>query len=330
MLKGVLHPQGPTVLPKNLRIPGLSPFSIAFVALIFLVVVPVTLAQDTGPSAVAALDRLEPEDGVLRIATASTSHAISGSVIVELMVKESQWVESGQLLATTDSTVMMKAQLQKAEAELEQTIRAAGAADSQTDEACTLANVAASEAARRTSLLERKLTSTEDAEHAQGEAEARAAACAAAAANARVAESTVEVSRARITLCEAELERTLVRAPIAGRVLEIHARAGESTMPDGVLDLGRTDSMFAIAEVYETDINRVSIGQNARVSSDALPRTLTGKVERIRGKVKKQDVIGTDPAARKDARIIEVEIRLDDSETAAALTNLQVEIVIGG
>ncbi len=41
------------------------------------------------------------------------------------------------------------------------------------------------------------------------------------------------------------------------------------------------------------------------------------------------DVIGTDPAARKDARIIEVEIRLDESEAAAALTNLQVEIVIG-
>ncbi len=28
--------------------------------------------------------------------------------------------------------------------------------------------------------------------------------------------------------------------------------------------------------------------------------------------VQKQDEIGTDPAARKDARIVEVEIRLDD------------------
>lgn len=318
------------MLPKSLRIPELSFFSLACAVTLLLVVAPVTFAQDTGPSAVSALGRLEPEHGEIRIAMASTSHAISGSIIVELMVEEGDWVEAGTLLATTDSTMMMKAQLQKAKAELEQAIRAAGAADSQTDEACTLADVAASEAARRTSLLERKLTSTEEAEHTQGEAEARAASCTAAAANARVAESTVEVSRARIALCEAEIERTLARAPVAGRVLEIHARAGESTMPDGVLDLGRTDHMFAIAEVYETDISRVSIGQSASVSSDALPRTLAGKVERIRGKVKKQDVIGTDPAARKDARIIEVEIRLDDSEAAAGLTNLQVEIVIGG
>jgi HlyD family secretion protein len=43
--------------------------------------------------------------------------------------------------------------------------------------------------------------------------------------------------------------------------------------------------------------------------------------------VQKQDEIGTDPAARKDARIIEVTISLDDSTPAAGLTNLQVDVV---
>jgi HlyD family secretion protein len=38
--------------------------------------------------------------------------------------------------------------------------------------------------------------------------------------------------------------------------------------------------------------------------------------------------MGTDPSARKDARIIEVEIRIDDAEAVATLTNLQVEILI--
>ena len=46
--------------------------------------------------------------------------------------------------------------------------------------------------------------------------------------------------------------------------------------------------------------------------------------------VRKQDQLGTDPAARKDARIVEVEIRLADSAPAASLTNLQVEVLIGG
>jgi HlyD family secretion protein len=51
-------------------------------------------------------------------------------------------------------------------------------------------------------------------------------------------------------------------------------------------------------------------------------------VEYIHNKVAKQDEMGTDPAARKDARIIEVEVLLDDPAAAAALTHLQVEVLI--
>ncbi len=292
--------------------------------------VPDAVAQNSTPSAVSALGRLEPEGGVLRIAAASTPYAISGSIIAELHVDEGTWVEAGQLLATTDSTAVLQVRVRKAEAELEQVTRAAQAASSQADEACTLADVSAREANRRASLLERELTSMEEAEHAQGDAEAKAASCTAARANTRVAESAINVAQNLVALDKAEVERSMVRAPVAGRILEIHARPGEFTAPDGVLDLGRTDHMFAIAEVYETDIGRVSIGQSARITSKALPKPLTGTVERIRGQVHKQDVTGTDPAARKDARIIEVEIRLDDSGTADSLTNLQVEIVISG
>ena len=78
----------------------------------------------------------------------------------------------------------------------------------------------------------------------------------------------------------------------------------------------------------ETDIRFVATGQRATVSSPALDRTLSGTVQAIRPKVAKQDEIGTDPAARKDARIVEVSILLDDPEQAAGLTNLQVDVVI--
>jgi HlyD family secretion protein len=86
--------------------------------------------------------------------------------------------------------------------------------------------------------------------------------------------------------------------------------------------------MFAIAEVYETDSARVQPGQRAWVTSPALPGPLTGRVDWIRLKVAKQDALGTDPAARKDARVVEVEIRLDDSSVAQRFTHLQVEIEI--
>jgi HlyD family secretion protein len=86
---------------------------------------------------------------------------------------------------------------------------------------------------------------------------------------------------------------------------------------------------MAVAEVYETDIAQVSAGQTAKISSPAFEAPLTGRVERIGRKVGRLDVIGTDPIAKTDARIVEVRIALDDADRARALTHLQVEIEIG-
>ena len=118
-----------------------------------------------------------------------------------------------------------------------------------------------------------------------------------------------------------------MRAPVDARVLVVNARPGEQIGLEGILEIGRVDHMYAIAEVYETDVARLRLGQTATISSPALPDTLTGRVERIRPLVRKQDEIGTDPAARKDARIVEVEVLLDSPESAAGLTHLQVDVV---
>ncbi len=40
------------------------------------------------------------------------------------------------------------------------------------------------------------------------------------------------------------------------------------------------------------------------------------------------DVLGTDPVAKTDARVIEVDIRLDDGDRVSHLTNLQVEVAL--
>jgi HlyD family secretion protein len=138
----------------------------------------------------------------------------------------------------------------------------------------------------------------------------------------------VAVLEAQRDRAVAELHLTEVRSPIDGRVLDVHTREGERVGPDGILELGATQAMFAIAEVYETDIGRVAVGQRARVTSPVLAKPLEGVVELIRPKIQKQDVLGTDPAARKDARVVEVEIRLDDGTAAATLTRMQVEVTI--
>jgi len=137
-----------------------------------------------------------------------------------------------------------------------------------------------------------------------------------------------DVARAQLRHAEAELARSTVRAPVDGQVLKIHAQTGERVGPKGILELGRTAEMYAIAEVYETDVRRIEIGQRARVSSPALEAPIEGVVERVGMKIGKLDALSTDPAARTDARVVEVEIRLDDPEPVKSLTNLQVEIAI--
>lgn len=142
------------------------------------------------------------------------------------------------------------------------------------------------------------------------------------------AELAVAVMKAQLERANAQLDLSIVKAPFTGQVLEIHARRGERVTPKGIAELARTDEMYAIAEVYETDIRRVQIGQTAQVSSPALSEKLTGTVEWIGLKIGKLDVLSTDPAAKTDARVVEVNIKLDDSRAVATLTNLQVTVEI--
>jgi HlyD family secretion protein len=278
---------------------------------------------------VAALGRLEPAGGIVRIAAPSTPLSLAGSVVLALQVREGEDVAAGQLLAVTDAEPALAAAVKEAETELELQVRAAASSRSRADEVCVTADVVEREAGRRASLLERDLASREEVEQSQGEATSRRASCTAARADEQVAAAAIDVASARLALRSAEYDRAFVRAPFAGRVLKINAEAGEYVGMEGLLELGRVANMQAIAEVYETDIRRVSVGQPATVASQALEAPLAGTVAFIRPKVHKQDEIGTDPAARKDARIIEVGIDLEQPAQAASLTNLQVEIVIG-
>jgi len=181
--------------------------------------------------------------------------------------------------------------------------------------------------------LQQAVVREREAELVHTEAELRRAkdlaqGLAGAASRREDAEAAVRAAQAALDAARAELELAVVRAPIAGRVLEVHARAGERVGPDGVVELGRTDEMFAVAEVYETDIGRVKTGQHATVTSPALAKPLAGAVDRVGLKIGRQDAVGADPIAKTDARVVEVQIRLDDPAAVANLTNLQVEVEI--
>ena len=64
-------------------------------------------------------------------------------------------------------------------------------------------------------------------------------------------------------------------------VLKIHSRVGERPGSDGVMEVGASQSMEALVEVYESDINRISIGQSVTLISEngGFKGTLEGRVE---------------------------------------------------
>jgi HlyD family secretion protein len=284
--------------------------------------------NNAGRQAVSALGRLEPEHGIIKVGVSSTPEAVSGSIVAELLVEEGEDVLRGQLLAIMDTARVMEARVKEAEAELEYSRREVEASRSQADEACVRADVAEREARRRMRLHEQGVTGEEEADSAEGEAEAMSASCTSAKTTVRLFESGEAVARARLNRVRAELQRSFIKAPVDARVIHVIARPGERVGEEGLLELGTVSSMYAIAEVYETDIRYVKEGQRATLRSAALHQDLSGKVTHIRQKIDKQDEIGTDPAARKDARIIEVLIRLDDSRPVEGLTYLQVDVVI--
>lgn len=277
---------------------------------------------------VSALGRLEPEHGITTLAAPSTPEAILGGIMAEVHVKEGDEVIKGQLLASLDTAPVMEAIVNEARAKLQLSLREAEAARSNAEEACVRANVAQREADRRARLHAQGVAGEEEADSARGEAEARMASCTSARTAVRASEANSELSRAHLARMQAELQRSYIYSPIDGLVLDVKTKPGEFINEEGAIDLGNVKRMFAIAEVYETDIRRVRVGQRATISSAALDGNLDGTVEFIQLMVAKQDAIGTDPAARKDARIIEVGILLDEAEPVAKLTNLQVDVVI--
>jgi HlyD family secretion protein len=132
----------------------------------------------------------------------------------------------------------------------------------------------------------------------------------------------------QIALSEARANRMTVYAPIDGRILNILVKPGEEVGSGPILAMGDTSRMRVVAEVYETDISRVSVGQRAEVSSRALAKSITGKVARIGDMIFKNDVLNVDPAARADARVVQVWIDLDYAAAVEGLTNLTVDVLI--
>ncbi|ARV59268.1 HlyD family secretion protein [Nostocales cyanobacterium HT-58-2] len=146
----------------------------------------------------------------------------------------------------------------------------------------------------------------------------------------QVAQAKVEQAKSAAKKAQAALDDVYIRAPRAGRILDIYAKPGEVVGSKGIVDLGQTDQMQVVAEVYQTDIGKIRLGKPAVITSASFPGQLRGTVSFIGLQVTKQEITSGQPGENLDRRVIEVRIQLppEESQRVANLTNLQVQVAI--
>ena len=320
---------------------------------------PATVA--TAPArapAVVGLGYLEPASSVIKVGAPGTADALRVGV---LNVQEGQEVEAGEVLAVLDTFDRLSAQLQASEAILRlkrltlerQRVEIASAITSRRsalERARAELEMVKADFNRQQTLFERGVTTAANVEKKRRElltAEATVREMQAALTrietqaklgptdgtpsqiDVAVTELEVAAAEADVRVVKASLEQAKIRAPMRGRVLAIKTRAGERFSPDGLLEMGATDAMQAVVEVYQSDVSRVRLGQRVTVRAEALSAPISGTVSRIGVAIKRQSVINNDPATATDARVVEVFVAFDAeaSRAIASLSRLQVHAV---
>ena len=215
-----------------------------------------------------------------------------GGQISRLPVKEGDTVTKGQVLLEMWNDDL-NAQVRLARSEIL-------ASESRVKEACVIAQVSKNEANRLIALRKKGLASDDASERVIGEAKARQAAC-------QAAKSSAEVSRARLAVAQASLERTLLKAPFDGTVAEITGELGEFVTPSPIgvptppaVDIIDTSCLYVLAPIDEVDAPEIKTGMPARISFDAYNKQFfNGEVRRISPYVFNRE---------KQARTVDIEV----------------------
>lgn len=230
--------------------------------------------------------------GTVKACRRSQMSPAAGGQIAQLLVKKGQRVKKGEVLLRLWSKDL-RAQIQLAHDQL-------ATAKAQLTQACEQADLARSEAARAHQLRAQGFISPQSVEQKDTAAEVAQAGC-------ESARTQVSQAHARIEVARADLERMTLRAPFAGIIADISGEQGEfaTPSPPGIptlpaIDLIDDSCMYVSAPIDEVDASHVRVGQEARITLDAIKgRVFPGKVRRIAPYVLELE---------KQARTVEVEV----------------------
>ncbi|MDZ4730813.1 MAG: efflux RND transporter periplasmic adaptor subunit [Xanthomonadales bacterium] len=253
--------------------------AIAVVALVLLAFVLISHWQ--GPRLAAYQVQAQPlvqtvvaTGRVVSVSRAQVGSQISG-VVLERRVREGDRVEAGDVLAVLRADDL-EANVHEAEAalaQLQQSSRPQAEAVLRDVEARL--SQAMRETQRQRTLLERQLIARETLELAvQAETAARAAAEQARLAAAALASgaSGEKIALERLAAARAALDKTFIRAQVAGTVLTRNAEPGDVVQPGKVLfDIAREGDTELLVPLDEKNLGLIALDQQATCVADAYP-----------------------------------------------------------
>ncbi len=238
-----------------------------------------------------------------------------GGQVVELPYREGDWVTAGSVVLRLEDSAP-RARLDLARRDVE-------AAGAERERLCLTAERAAREYDRMNRLAEEEIVSTDLLDQIESTREASQAACRAG----RAAEARAQ---AAVGVAQAELAKTVLKAPFDGIVAEVSTEVGEWTTPSPpalpvppVIDILDPASIYISAPMDEVDSARIAAGQLVRITVDShRDRDFPGRVHRVAPYVLDFE---------EQNRTVEIEVVLDDVEFASRLlpgTSADVEVIL--
>jgi HlyD family secretion protein len=142
--------------------------------------------------------------------------------------------------------------------------------------------------------------------------------------------SPIPALKKQLELLDLQRAESFVTAPTNVTVISVVTEEGErvATMP--ILEVADLTQMMCVAEVYESDVGRITVGDSASMKSPALREEIKGTVTRIDRVVGAPQMRSLDPLARTDFRAVRVWIDVQKSQAtiAAERLRLQVDVTI--
>ncbi len=248
------------------------------------------------PYAAVANGKADVEGGIVQIA------ARRGGIVREVMVQEGDRVVAGQILARQEDDEARLA-YSRASAEVAQ-------AEAQLAAIRVDLSTARRELERLSALVDSNFVAAQRIDQARD-------AVATAEARLQSQNAAIQTSRARLAEAAFNLELTVIRAPMSGRIVRRYANpgAGASTLNVSTMfDLEPDAPRIVRAEIVEADIPNITVGQQVEISPEGDPsRVYVGRVLRRAAVFGARRLASDDPSQRSDERVVEVVVAYDDA-----------------